>query len=140
MGISKQHIYTLKAKNYFMKVRIFYLQNENTTVIQQGTQIFLLTKMKITENSQSQFINYVLDFYGQGGIYPLADPIINNKFVERDDVLKAFKKYKTLLDASILLEKELKIENRYTWGDGDSLDRERVRDILLQNYNFQWTK
>ena len=96
--------------------------------------------MKKTENSQSQFIDYVLDFYGKGGIYPLADPIINNKFVERDDVLKAFKKYKTLLDASILLGKELKIENRYTWGDGDSLDRERVRDILLQNYNFQWTK
>ena len=48
--------------------------------------------MKITENSQSQFINYVLDFYGQGGIYPLADPIISNKFVERDDVLKAFRK------------------------------------------------
>ena len=96
--------------------------------------------MKITENSQSQFINYVLDFYGQGGIYPLADPIINNKFVERDDVLNAFEKYKTLLDASIQLEKELKIENRYTWGNGDSLDRERVRDILLQNYNVQWTK
>ena len=96
--------------------------------------------MKITENSQSQFINYVLDFYGQKGIYPLADPIIDNKFVERDDVLKAFEKYKTLLDASFQLEKELKIENRYTWGDGDSLDMERVRDILLQNYNFQWTK
>ena len=96
--------------------------------------------MKITENSQSQFINYVLDFYGQNGIYPLADPIINNKFVERNDVLKAFEKYKTLLDASIQLQKELNIENRYTWGDGYSLDRERVRDILLQNYNFQWTK
>ena len=95
--------------------------------------------MKITENSQSQFINYVLDFYGQNGIYPLADPIINNKFVERDDVLRAFEKYKTLLNASIQLQKELQIENRYTWGDGDSLDRERVRDILLQNYNFQWT-
>ena len=64
--------------------------------------------MKITENSQSQFINYVLDFYGQGGIYPLADPVIHNKFVEYNDVLKAFKKYKTLLDASIKLEKELK--------------------------------
>ncbi len=96
--------------------------------------------MKITENSQSQFINYVLDFYGKGGIYPLADPIINNKFVERDDVLKAFEKYKSLLDASIQLEKDLKIKNSYTWGHGDSLDRERVRDILLQNYNFQWTK
>ena len=95
--------------------------------------------MKITENSQSQFINYVLDFYGKSGIYPLADPIIHNKFVEYNDVLNAFKKYKTLLDASIELKKELNIENRYTWGDGDSLDRERVRDILLQNYNFQWT-
>ena len=96
--------------------------------------------MKITENSQSQFIDYVLDFYGKSGIYPLANPVNYNKFVERDDVLKAFKKYKTLLNASSLLEKELKIENRYTWGDGDSLDRERVRDILLNNYNFQWTK
>jgi hypothetical protein len=90
--------------------------------------------MKISENSQSQFIDYVLDFYGQSGIYPLADPIISNKFVERDDVLKAFKKYKSLLNTARLLR------TNYTWGGGDSLDRERVRDILLQNYNFQWTK
>ena len=90
--------------------------------------------MKISKNSQSQFINYVLDFYGKDGIYPLADPIINNKFVERDDVLKAFKKYKSLLENARLLR------TTYTWGDGDSLDRERVRDILLHNYNFQWTK
>ncbi len=90
--------------------------------------------MKITENSQSQFTNYVLDFYGKTGLYPLADPIINNKFVERDDVLKAFKKYKSLLETARLLR------TNYTWGDGDSLDRERVRDILTQNYNFQWTK
>ena len=103
--------------------------------------------MKITENSQSQFINYVLDFYGQGGIYPLADPIINNKFVERDDVLKAFEKYRSLLKAEENfrnLYKEVYTErlvrSTYTWGGGDSLDRERVRDILLQNYNFQWTK
>ena len=54
--------------------------------------------MKITENSQSQFINYVLDFYGKSGIYPLANPTINNKFVERDDVLKAFEKYKPSLE------------------------------------------
>ena len=90
--------------------------------------------MKISENSQSQFIDYVLDFYGQDGIYPLADPIISNKFVERNDVLKAFKKYKSLLENARLLR------TNYTWGGGDSLDRERVRDILLQNYNFQWTK
>ena len=90
--------------------------------------------MKITENSQSQFVNYVLDFYGKSGIYPLADPVIYNKFVERDDVFKAFEKYKSLLHTAELLQ------TNYTWGDGDSLDRERVRDILLQYYNFQWTK
>ena len=103
--------------------------------------------MKKTENSQSQFIDYVLDFYGKSGIYPLADPIINNKFVERDDVLKAFEKYRSLLKAEENfrnLYKEVYTErlvrSTYTWGGGDSLDRERVRDILLQNYNFQWTK
>ena len=25
-----------------------------------------------------------------------------------------------------------------TWGDGDSLDRERVRDILLDDYNYKF--
>ena len=43
-----------------------------------------------------------------------------------------------VLDAAEQLEKETEI--LYSWGCGDSLDRERVRDILLQNYNFQWTK
>ena len=29
--------------------------------------------------------------------------------------------------------------NKYcTWGDGDSLDRERVRDILLDDYNYKF--
>ena len=26
--------------------------------------------------------------------------------------------------------------DRFTWGDGDSLDRERVRDILVENYGY----
>ena len=26
----------------------------------------------------------------------------------------------------------------YQWGDGDSLDRERVRDILLEKFNLAW--
>jgi len=29
--------------------------------------------------------------------------------------------------------------NKYCkWGDGDSLDRERVRDILLDDYNYKF--
>ena len=27
---------------------------------------------------------------------------------------------------------------RYTWGDGDSLDRERVRDILINDFAYTW--
>ena len=31
--------------------------------------------------------------------------------------------------------------NKYcTWGDGDSLDRERVRDILLEEYNYKYVE
>ena len=29
-------------------------------------------------------------------------------------------------------------EKLCTWGDGDSLDRERVRDILLYDYNYKF--
>ena len=25
-----------------------------------------------------------------------------------------------------------------TWGDGDSIDRERVRDILIDKFNLKW--
>ena len=27
----------------------------------------------------------------------------------------------------------------YSWGDGDSLDRERVRDIILEKPQFSWS-
>ena len=27
----------------------------------------------------------------------------------------------------------------YSWGDGDSLDRERVRDIILEQPQFSWS-
>ena len=26
-----------------------------------------------------------------------------------------------------------------TWGDGDSIDRERVRDILIDKFNLKWS-
>ena len=31
-----------------------------------------------------------------------------------------------------------KTNNSCEWGDGDSLDRERVRDILLDDYNYKF--
>ena len=67
---------------------------------------------KMTETQQKTFINYCYDFYGMGGIYDLG--------VTMQDVEFAVALYEDKC-------------NRYPemWGDGDSVDRERVRDILV---------
>ena len=33
---------------------------------------------------------------------------------------------------------ETSVDKFCEWGDGDSLDRERVRDILLEEYNYKF--
>ena len=71
--------------------------------------------------SFNDFINYCLDFYGPGGIYP------ENKRT-KEQVAYATTMY---LDACTYYESE-GIDG-FTWGYGDSLDRERVRD-LMNNY------
>ena len=67
---------------------------------------------KIT-NTLVDFLAYVDSFYNEkNGIYPIKG--LNNSMI-----IKATQKYISS-----------QTEN-YTWGDGDSLDRERVRDIIL---------
>ena len=61
------------------------------------------------------FKTYVLSFYGYDGIYPIAGLI-------GAEVEKAIMAYLTTCSNP---------NTHMTWGDGDSLDRERVRDILL---------
>ena len=59
--------------------------------------------------------NYVLSFYNEvDGLYPIRG-------LTDAEVEVAINKYLVHLTTS----------NEDTWGDGDSLDRERVRDILL---------
>ena len=62
-----------------------------------------------------EFIDYVFSFYGQGGLYPLN--------VSKEQIAYATLKY--LDDCSDPLA-----EFKVTWGDGDSLDRERVSCLL----------
>ena len=69
----------------------------------------------------NEFINYCLDFYGKGGIYD------QNR--TKEQVAYATTVY---LDACAYYE-ENNMPNM-TWGDGDSLDRERVRDIMNNYY------
>ena len=63
----------------------------------------------------------MFSFYGQGGLYPLN--------VSKEQIAYATLKY--LDDCSDPLA-----EFKVTWGDGDSLDRERVRDYMMDMYHI----
>ena len=73
-------------------------------------------------NSLQEFVDYVWSFYSpQSELYPI-------KGLTKKDIFDAFNVYVN------------RIENDnneyYTWGYGDSLDRERVRDIILEKPQF----
>ena len=78
-------------------------------------------------NSLDEFVDYVWLFHGEheDTLYPI-------KGLRKLDIINAF---------SIYIERIEKgdIEYaHYSWGDGDSLDRERVRDIILENPKFEF--
>ena len=77
----------------------------------------------------NEFINYCLDFYGAACIYP------ENKRT-KEQIAYATTLY---LDACSYYENEkdkpgTKDYKVMVWGGGDSLDRERVRDIMNDYY------
>ena len=67
----------------------------------------LIKEQNIMTNKTETFISYLLDFYGPGGVYDFG--------VTRDDILLA-----------------LGIRLARNTFDGDSMDREIVRDIILE--------
>ena len=76
-----------------------------------------------------EFVDYVWSFYGEHSetIYPI-------KGLTKQDIFDAFYVFKhRLLKAANVPN------NNYTWGYGDSLDRERVRDIILELPQFSWS-
>ena len=78
--------------------------------------------------SLQEFVNYVWDFYKpHSDLYPI-------KGLVKQDIYDAFYVYKHRL-----LKAANHKNNRYTWGYGDSLDRERVRDIILESPQFVWS-
>ena len=62
----------------------------------------------------NDFINYVFSFYGDGGLY--------DQKRTKEQIAFATLRYLDDIDA--------RDDDNYTWGYGDSLDRERVRDIM----------
>ena len=76
-------------------------------------------------NSLQEFVDYVWSFYApHSELYPI-------KGLTKKDIFDAFYVYKHRL-----LKASNNINNNYTWGYGDSLDRERVRDIILEEPQF----
>ena len=76
-----------------------------------------------------EFVDYVWSFYGEHSetLYPI-------KGLTKKDILDAFKVYRKRIQAA-----ESNNNDYYTWGGGDSLDRERVRDIILEKPQFTWS-
>ena len=75
------------------------------------------------------FVDYVYSFYGdkKEALYPLFN-VDTDKQVDKTDILDAVYDY--------LHEVNKRNDDHFTWGDGDSLDRERVRDFLVRNYGY----
>tara|TARA_B100000287_G_scaffold398899_1_gene416710 strand:- start:252 stop:491 length:240 start_codon:yes stop_codon:yes gene_type:complete len=75
-------------------------------------------------NNLTEFVEYVWSFYSpKSDLYPI-------KGLTRLDIFDAFNVYVERIEKG-----DLEYVH-YSWGGGDSLDRERVRDIILENPQF----
>ena len=77
------------------------------------TMMFGIDNVEKVTNTLVDFLSYVDSFYNaNNGLYPI-------KGLSNDMIFTATLKYVSSQTKD------------YTWGGGDSLDRERVRDIIL---------
>ena len=78
----------------------------------------------------TNFVSYVDSFYGVNDpLYPMMSRETKQP-LNKHDILCATENYLSQCSDE---------SNKFcTWGDGDSLDRERVRDILLDDYNYKF--
>ena len=93
------------------------------TTIQQMTTTQGMTAIQ-------EFVDYVDSFYGTN------DPLYPMMSRETKQPLTKFDIHRATLNYLDMCNDETNIY--CTWGDGDSLDRERVRDILLEEYNYKF--
>ena len=63
----------------------------------------------------NQFYKYVLSFYGKHGLYPMGATLVDVKAATK------IHKHRTNIEF-----------------EGDSVDRETVRDILIKDFGYKW--
>ena len=95
----------------------------NTKVINKGDCMIFTSDRPVKE--LNDFVDYVWSFYGEHDdtLYPITG-------LTKRDIYNAFFIYQERIEKG-----DLEYVH-YEWGDGDSLDRERVRDIILENPKF----
>ena len=83
----------------------------------------------------TNFVEYVDSFYGVNDpLYPLVK---DGNPLSKVDILGATEKYLSLCAYYEKQDKNWTSDYKVmVWGDGDSLDRERVRDILLDEFGY----
>ena len=82
-------------------------------------------KAKIGNQEILEFVNYVNEFYNpETGIFPIKGATVSA-------IVKAINTY----IQGVYESDGIYVEGftGQTWGGGDSVDRERVRDIIIQN-------
>lgn len=72
---------------------------------------------------QVAFVDYCEMFYGEGQMYAIRD------FATRDQIWGAMQIYHTRGDEQFFIEGE------HRWGGGDTIDREIVAGILMNEFN-----
>ena len=78
----------------------------------------------------TDFVNYVDSFYGVNDpLYPMKNQETKQP-LSKEDIYAATHYYLSQCSDKRVANCE--------WGDGDSLDRERVRDILHDEYNYKF--
>jgi hypothetical protein len=83
-------------------------------------------------NSLQEFADYVWSFYSPNSeLYPIKGLTVT-------DVFHAIEIYfERIQEAESNNGRWFNVT--YQWGEGDTLDRERVRDIILEQPQFSWS-
>ena len=87
---------------------------------------------RTNEDDMPYIIDYVYSFYGSyDAIYPLHH-IVTNQKLSKQIIKMAVNVYENTIN--------FRGSDTFTWGDGDSIDRERVRNILENDFLFKEVK